>query len=184
MTLILGIDPGLRITGYGVIKSLGLQSEWVASGQINVDAKLPLSERLHAIHSHLAGLIETHQPDEAAIEDVFVAKSAGSALKLGQARAAAILAAAGHGLSVAEYQSRTIKKSVVGRGGSTKTQVQRMVCTLLNLSCPLSSDAADALAVAICHAHYRQGYGLHDQPPTAQRRYRRRRSVRLSHPPT
>lgn len=163
MTLILGIDPGLRTTGYGIIKVSGLQHQWVASGQIKIDSLLPMSGRLLGIHQHLTEFIQKYQPDEAAIEDVFVAKSAGSALKLGQARAAAILAAAGSGLPVAEYQPRKVKKSVVGQGGATKAQVELMVRRLLNITQPLPPDVADALALAICHAGYRNSYGLQGQ---------------------
>lgn len=186
MTLILGIDPGLRTTGYGLIKVRGLQNQWVASGQIKVNPSLHLSERLLVIDQNMTTIVQQYKPDEVAIEDVFVAKSAGSALKLGHARAAAILAVARCGLSVTEYQPRKVKKSVVGQGGATKAQVEIMVRMLLKLKQSLPLDVADALALAICHTHYRNSYGLHGQLPgqvktgASRRRQFRVKSRRLS----
>lgn len=152
MTIILGIDPGSRRTGFGVIRRSGHHSAYVSSGVIRIpDTALP--ERLKVIFDAINEIINRHSPDEVAIENVFMAKSAGSALKLGQARGAAIVAAVSRNLPVAEYDARKIKQSVVGNGAATKLQVQHMVKTLLNLSGDPQEDAADGLAVALCHAH-------------------------------
>lgn len=156
MTTILGIDPGSRITGYGIIKVQGNQYQHIASGTI-VMAKSVLSERLRQIFAEISDVIRDHLPEEAAIESVFMHQNPGGALKLGQARGAAIVAAANHALSVAEYSPRQIKQAVVGYGAAQKSQVQHMVKALLNIQTELSADAADALAVAICHSHCRQG---------------------------
>ena len=154
MSLILGIDPGSRKTGFGIINTVGSQYEYVASGVIRLgDSALP--ERLKLIYSGLSEVITEYCPQQAAIEQVFMAKSAGSALKLGQARGAAIVAAVAHDLPVAEYEAKKVKQSVVGSGGADKTQVQHMVKQLLKLSGIPQEDAADALAVALCHAHTR-----------------------------
>lgn len=155
MAIILGIDPGSRITGYGVIRQIGARSEYVGSGCIRLqDAEL--AERLHKIYNGITEIIEQFQPDYFAIEQVFMAKNPDSALKLGQARGAAIVAAAVKGLSVAEYSARQIKQSVVGKGSAEKSQVQHMVVQLLGLSAKPQADAADALAVALCHNHSQQ----------------------------
>ena len=152
MTIILGIDPGSRRTGFGVIQQTGSRAEYVSSGVIRIpDTELP--ERLKVIFDAVSEIIARHQPQEVAIENVFMAKSAGSALKLGQARGAAIVAAVHANLPVAEYEARKVKQSVVGTGAATKTQVQHMVRTLLSLPGDPQEDAADALAVALCHAH-------------------------------
>jgi crossover junction endodeoxyribonuclease RuvC len=152
MTLILGIDPGSRRTGFGVIHHSGSKSEYVSSGVIRIpDTALP--ERLKVIFESINQIIQKHCPQEMAIENVFMAKSAGSALKLGQARGAAIVAAVSHNLPVHEYEARKVKQSVVGTGSATKIQVQHMVKTLLQLPGDPQEDAADALAVALCHAH-------------------------------
>lgn len=152
MRRILGIDPGSRITGYGIIDSDGRRSQHVASGCIRMEDKV-LPERLGAIFQGIAELIETHQPQEMAIEEVFMAKNAAAALKLGQARGAAICAGVTAGLAVSEYSPRSIKQAVVGAGGADKTQVQHMVQRILQLTDKLAADQADALAVALCHAH-------------------------------
>lgn len=152
MRRILGIDPGSRITGYGIIDSDGRRSVHVASGCIRMEDKL-LPERLGAIFRGVAELVEIHQPEEMAIEDVFMAKNASAALKLGQARGAAICAGVNAGLPVSEYSPRSIKQAVVGAGGADKGQVQHMVQRILQLSDKLAADQADALAVALCHAH-------------------------------
>jgi crossover junction endodeoxyribonuclease RuvC len=156
MTVILGIDPGSRKTGFGIISVQGSRHEYVASGVI----RLPLSalaDRLKIIFDSISEIIDMHSPNEVAVEEVFMAKSAGSALKLGQARGAAIVACVNRDLIVAEYTARQIKQSVVGTGAAQKEQVQHMVMTLLKLpACP-QEDAADALAAALCHAHARQG---------------------------
>jgi crossover junction endodeoxyribonuclease RuvC len=152
MRRILGIDPGSRITGYGIIDSDGRRSVHVASGCIRMEDKL-LPERLGAIFQRVAELVEIHQPEEMAIEDVFMAKNASAALKLGQARGAAICAGVNAGLPVSEYAPRSIKQAVVGAGGADKAQVQHMVQRILQLTDKLAADQADALAVALCHAH-------------------------------
>jgi crossover junction endodeoxyribonuclease RuvC len=151
MTVILGIDPGSRKTGFGVIRQTGSKAEYISSGVIRIpDTALP--ERLKVIFDGISEIIARHTPDEVAIENVFMAKSAGSALKLGQARGAAIVAAVHRGLPVSEYEARKVKQSVVGTGAATKIQVQHMVKTLLALPGDPQEDAADALAVALCHA--------------------------------
>ena len=158
MVKILGIDPGSRITGYGFINVNGNHHEYIASGCIKVSAA-HWPDRLALIYQELHQLIIEIKPDESAIEEVFVQKNVNSALKLGQARGAAIVACACNGLPVAEYAARAIKKSVVGYGGADKLQVQQMIKTLLNLSKSPQADAADALAVALCHAHARSWQG-------------------------
>lgn len=152
----MGIDPGSRITGYGVIDLDGPRSRYVASGCIQTDSSRPLPERLKIIFEGVAGVIREHQPVEVAVEQVFMHRNPDSALKLGQARGAALCAVVMAGLPVSEYAPRSIKQAVVGSGAADKTQVQRMVGWLLNRAEPLPADAADALAVAICHGHTRQ----------------------------
>lgn len=155
MTIILGVDPGSRKTGFGVINAQGSRLDYLCSGVVKIpDADL--SQRLQTIFTSLTDIITEYTPREMAIENVFMAKSAGSALKLGQARGAAIVAATNQELSVFEYEARKVKQAVVGKGGADKFQVQHMVKTLLNLSSRLQEDAADALAVAICHANTQQ----------------------------
>ena len=150
--IILGIDPGSRLTGFGVIRRIGQKTEYIVSGCIRTgEGELPA--RLKKIFDGVTELIATYQPQEFAIEQVFMGKNADSALKLGQARGVAILAAVNQALPVAEYAPRTIKQAVVGRGGADKEQVQHMVQSLLKLPGKPQADAADALAIAICHAH-------------------------------
>ncbi len=152
MTRILGIDPGSRVTGYGLIDSDGVRSRHLADGCLRVqEAEFPA--RLGRIFAGIAELIEEYRPEELAIEQVFVSKNVASAMKLGQARGAAICAAVTRGLPVHEYSPRSIKQAVVGTGGADKAQVQHMVRMLLNLDAEPTSDAADALAVALAHAH-------------------------------
>lgn len=152
MPVILGIDPGSRRTGFGVIHQEGSRTDYISSGVIRIpDTALP--ERLKVIFASISEIISKHQPHEVAIENVFMAKSAGSALKLGQARGAAIVAAVACDLPVFEYEARKVKQSVVGTGAASKLQVQHMVRTLLSLPGDPQEDAADALAVALCHAH-------------------------------
>ena len=154
MSIILGIDPGSRITGYGVIKQQGRTFSYLGSGCIKaIAAGDNLADRLQTIFAGVSELIVQFQPDMFAIEQVFMAKNPDSALKLGQARGAAIVAATNAGLSVAEYSARQIKQSVVGTGAADKSQVQHMVKTILKLPGTPQADAADALAVAICHGH-------------------------------
>ncbi|MEM8563592.1 MAG: crossover junction endodeoxyribonuclease RuvC [Pseudomonadota bacterium] len=155
MSVILGIDPGSRKTGFGIIHYACGRSEYVTSGVIRLpDIELP--QRLQMIYTGVTELVETHCPQELAIEQVFMAKSAGSALKLGQARGAAIVACVSRDMVVSEYSARQIKQSVVGTGAAEKTQVQHMVKVLLKLPEAPAEDAADALAAALCHAHTRQ----------------------------
>lgn len=156
MTLILGIDPGSRKTGFGIIQVQGSRHRYVASGVIRLPASA-LSDRLKIIFDGISEIIHLHQPEQVAVEEVFMAKSAGSALKLGQARGAAIVACVNRNLLVAEYTARQIKQAVVGTGAANKEQVQHMVMTLLKLPAPPQEDAADALATALCHANMRQG---------------------------
>ncbi len=162
MTLILGIDPGSRKTGFGIIECLGGRQRYVSSGVIRLpEGALPL--RLGIIFESIDSLIAEHGPVEAAVEEVFMAKSAGSALKLGQARGAAVVACVQRGLSVSEYTARQIKQAVVGTGAADKEQVQHMVKTLLRLPAAPQEDAADALAAALCHANTRRSLaGMND----------------------
>lgn len=149
---ILGIDPGSRTTGYGLIDSDGRHSRHVANGCIQV-GEVPWPERLGHIFRGVLEIVEHHQPTELAVEQVFFARNAASALKLGQARGAAICAALAGGVVVHEYTPKAVKQAVVGRGGADKVQVQHMVKILLSLHDPLGEDQADALAAALCHAH-------------------------------
>jgi crossover junction endodeoxyribonuclease RuvC len=152
--LILGFDPGLGCTGWGVIRTEGSRLAHVADGQVRTDATMPLARRLHLLHGALVEIVRTHRPDGAAVEEVLGNANPQSTLKLGQARGMALLAAAQGGLVVGEYHPVTVKKAVVGTGGAAKTQVQAMVARLLPGARPSGADAADALAVAICHAHH------------------------------
>jgi crossover junction endodeoxyribonuclease RuvC len=154
MTRILGIDPGSRVTGYGIIDHAGQQTTYVASGCIRTQGD-SLAERLGIIFAGVSAIIAEYTPQEMAVERVFLNKNADSALKLGQARGAAICAGVHHDLPVDEYAAREIKQAVVGRGGATKEQVQHMICVLLALQKAPPSDAADALGVAVCHGHHR-----------------------------
>ncbi len=156
MAIILGIDPGSRVTGYGVINFAQGRSEYISSGCIRM-SDAPLPEKLKQIFDGVTEIIERWCPQEFAIEEVFMARNADSALKLGQARGAAIVAAVTQGLAVSEYSARKVKQSVVGNGGAEKSQVQHMVQSLLVLPGKPQSDAADALAIALCHAHTCQG---------------------------
>lgn len=152
---ILGIDPGSRRTGFGIIEVRGDRAELLHSGVINAGGG-EFTERLGTIFSALCELIRGYRPDEVAVESVFVSHNASSALKLGQARGAAICAAIAAGLPVSEYAPRAVKQAMVGKGGADKRQVQHMVRVLLNHSEALPEDAADALAVALCHQHTQQ----------------------------
>jgi crossover junction endodeoxyribonuclease RuvC len=151
---IIGLDPGLQHTGWGVIDQDGSRLSYVAAGRISSVTSQPLAERLAEIHAGLNLIIERHQPDAAAVEETFVNKNPTSTLKLGLARGVALLTPALHKLQVYEYPANLIKKSVVGAGHAGKEQVQVMVRVLLPASQAGSPDAADALAVAICHAHH------------------------------
>jgi len=151
---VLGLDPGLRHTGWGVIDVAGNRLSHVADGVVHVPTELPLAERLVALFRQLTGVLDRFRPDEAAVEESFVNKNAASTLKLGVARGVVLLAPAERGVPVAEYSANLIKKSVVGAGHAEKSQVQLMVRHLLPGCAIAEPDAADALAVAICHAHH------------------------------
>ncbi|MDF3013102.1 MAG: ruvC [Cellvibrio sp.] len=155
MALILGIDPGSRKTGFGIINVIGSKHEYITSGVIRMKDTDELPARLKVIFDSLTQIIEQYCPQEMAIEQVFMAKNASSALKLGQARGAAIVAATAQNVPVSEYEARKVKQSVVGNGAADKLQVQHMIKTLLRLPAAPQEDAADALAVALCHANTR-----------------------------
>ncbi|MBT3437033.1 MAG: crossover junction endodeoxyribonuclease RuvC [Oceanospirillaceae bacterium] len=152
MALILGIDPGSRITGYGIINAVGAQRSYIASGHVKVTGN-ELADRLGQIYRAVDEVIETYTPQEFAIERVFMARNADSALKLGQARGVAMVVAVNHNLPVAEYSARQVKQAVVGTGAAAKSQVQHMVARILKLPGLPQEDAADALAIALCHAN-------------------------------
>ena len=149
---LIGFDPGLRNTGWGVIDVDANRLTYVADGTVSPDPKQDLAGRLRDLHEGLAQVLAEFNPDEAAVEETFVNKNPGTTLRLGEARGVVVLAPALAGLPVAEYAAREIKKSVVGTGGAEKSQVASMVSVLLP-GCRATADAADALAVAICHAH-------------------------------
>jgi crossover junction endodeoxyribonuclease RuvC len=155
MALLLGIDPGLRFTGWGLLESTGNRLRHVADGVIATDAAMSVPERLRVLHEALGALIEAHRPDEAAVEETYVNRNGAATLKLGYARAVALLVPTLAGLTVAEYGAKTVKMAVVGTGGADKDQVEMMVRRLLPGAAIKRADAADALAVAICHAHHR-----------------------------
>jgi crossover junction endodeoxyribonuclease RuvC len=155
--IILGLDPSLSCTGWGIVRSEGARLSHVAHGEVATDAKAPMAERLDLLHSAIAAVIAAHAPDRAAVEEVFVNKNPQSTLKLAQARGA-VLAACGQGsLPVAEHAARLVKKAVVGTGGAEKAQVQAMLKVLLPGVAIVGADAADALAVAIADAHLSGG---------------------------
>lgn len=155
MSIILGIDPGSRVTGYGIIREEKQRILYVDSGCIRT-AEGELSQRLLEIFDGICQLMDNFSPDEIAIEQVFMHQNPNSALKLGHARGAAMVAAASHRLRISEYSPREVKLALVGYGGATKEQVKQMVVHLLMLNSAPQSDAADALAIAICHSHRRQ----------------------------
>ena len=157
---ILGIDPGLRRTGWGVIDIEGNRLTFVDCGSVEPAEGLPLANRLLAIHEGLAGVLGNFRPAEAAVEQTFVNKDGVATLKLGQARGVAMLAPAMFGITVAEYAPNQVKKTVVGAGHADKNQIQVMLKILLPRAEPKSADAADALAVAITHAHHRASAAL------------------------
>lgn len=151
--LILGLDPSLTCTGWGIVAKSGNRLVHVANGQVRTDPAASLAERLVTIDRELAEVILAHRPDHAAVEEVFVNKNPQSTLKLGQARGVALLAAARAGIPVAEYATRLVKKAIVGTGSADKAQIQAMLKVLLPGAKVAGPDAADALAVAIAHAH-------------------------------
>ena len=152
---IIGIDPGLRQTGWGVIGSFSNKLSFIASGTIDTDGTAPLAERLKALHNGLTDIIQAQMPQEAAVENTFVNRDGAATLKLGQARGICMLVPALAGLSVAEYFPNLVKKSVVGAGHADKVQIRAMVKLLLPRAEFKTEHAADALAIAICHAHHR-----------------------------
>jgi crossover junction endodeoxyribonuclease RuvC len=157
---IIGIDPGLRNMGWGLVDAEGSRLSFVACGVVRSDGALELGDRLRQLHEGLAAIIHAHRPDEAAVEETFVNRDPQSALKLGQARGIALVVPALAGLRVAEYAANLVKKTVVGAGHAEKRQVAAMVRVLLPRAEGLSADSADALAVAICHAQHRGARAL------------------------
>lgn len=155
MTIILGIDPGSRVTGYGLIKQNGQKIEYVDSGCIRTSPEGELSQKLLQIYDGVCQLMDHYSPTEVAIEQVFMHENPNSALKLGHARGVAMVAAASHRVKVSEYSARAIKQTVVGYGAAEKAQVSHMVVQLLSLNNAPQKDAADALAIAICHSYMR-----------------------------
>jgi len=153
---ILGIDPGLRRTGWGIVAIDGSRLSFLACGSLATDDKAALAVRLVAIHDGLRRVVEAHAPDEAAVEATFVNRDATATLKLGQARGIAMLVPAIAGLPVAEYAPNLVKKTIVGAGHCEKAQIRMMIGVLLPKADPASDDAADALAIAVTHAHHRQ----------------------------
>jgi len=153
---ILGIDPGLQITGFGVIESDGRSSRYIHSGNIRANSlksDVGMPQKLGLIFRKLTEVVDEYQPDEVAVEEVFISRNASSSLKLGHARGAAVCAAVQTHLPVSEYSARLVKQAIVGNGAANKEQIQHMVLRLLGLRGTLQADEADALAVALCHAH-------------------------------
>jgi crossover junction endodeoxyribonuclease RuvC len=157
---LIGLDPGLRCTGWGVVDSAGSRLSHVADGVVTSNDTLPLADRLAQLHAGLIAVLERWAPDEAAVEETFVNRNPGSTLKLGMARGVVLLAPAQRSIPVAEYAPNRVKKAIVGVGHADKMQVQMMVRRLLPGALALKADAADALAVAICHANFRATAGL------------------------
>ena len=155
--LIIGLDPGLGTTGWGIVAKSGNRLSHIANGQVKTDPKASLAERLVTLDRELADVILAHQPDQGAVEEVFVNANPQSTLKLGQARGVCLLALARAGMPVSEYATRLVKKAIVGTGGADKAQVQAMLKVLLPGVKLAGADAADALAVAIAHAHIARG---------------------------
>lgn len=153
---IIGIDPGLRRCGWGIIESVGSRLRYIACGVVMPPTDEELATRLTILHRELCEIITSFQPDEAAVEETFVNAGPRSALLLGQARGVALMTPAAMGLPVGEYAANLVKKSIVGTGHAEKSQIQLMVRTLLPAADFKGADAADALAIAICHAHHRQ----------------------------
>ena len=151
--LILGLDPSLSCSGWGIVRSEGARLSHVANGQVATDARAPMAERLHHLHAAVAAVIAAHSPDRAAVEEVFVNKNPQSTLKLAQARGAVLAACGQAALPVAEHAARLVKKAVVGTGAAEKAQVQAMLKVLLPGATIAGADAADALAVAIAAVH-------------------------------
>ena len=159
MTVILGLDPSLSCTGWGLVRCEGSRLVHIANGQVPTDAKAPMAARLAHLHAAIAAIIAAHRPGRAAVEEVFLNKNPQSTLKLAQARGAVLAACGAASLPVAEHATRLVKKAVVGTGGAEKAQVQAMLKVLLPGARIEGADAADALAVAIADAHLGQGTG-------------------------
>jgi crossover junction endodeoxyribonuclease RuvC len=157
---ILGIDPGLRRTGWGMVAIDGNRLMFIACGSLATEDRAALAVRLLAIHDGLRSVVLSHAPDEAAVEETFVNKNPAATLKLGQARGIAMLVPAIAGLPVAEYAPNLVKKTIIGAGHGEKAQIRMMIGVLLPKADPRSDDAADALAIAVTHAHHRQGAAL------------------------
>ena len=152
--IVLGVDPGSRVTGYGIVEKKGNKVTLIHSGHIRSSGKIPFYDRIHKIYQSMAQVMENYRPQEMAIEDMFYAKNVQSSLKLGHARGAVLIAAVQCGLKIFEYTPLEIKKSVVGYGRASKEQVRSMVQTILNIRTELSLDTSDALAAAICHLNW------------------------------
>ena len=151
--IVLGIDPGTRKTGYGVVRKDGSRLTRIDSGVIRLNGDAPLEERLPGLYDSLNQIILSNGPDQGAVEALFFSKNANSALKLGHARGVILLCLQRHGLPVASYPPAMVKRSIIGGGRAEKTQIQRVVGAILRMSAPLQEDEADALAIAICHAN-------------------------------
>ncbi|WP_058534863.1 crossover junction endodeoxyribonuclease RuvC [Legionella saoudiensis] len=173
MTVILGIDPGSRVTGYGLIRHVGQKIEYIDSGCIRTTPNGELSEKLLQIYDGICQLMDHYTPEEVAIEQVFMHQNPNSALKLGHARGVAMVAAASHRVKVSEYSAREIKQTVVGYGAAEKAQVGHMVVSLLMLNKAPQTDAADALAIAICHSRMRNLSAIIGKTGVSLRRRRR-----------
>ncbi len=169
MIRLLGIDPGLRFTGWGIVESDGNRLRHIADGVISTEAISDVSLRLKTLDDALAALLELYNPAEAAVEETYVNRNATATLKLGYARGVCLLAPARRGIPVFEYGAKTVKMAVVGTGNADKVQVGLMVRRLLPGAAQKRADAADALAVAICHAHHRASQALWKQPVLADR---------------
>lgn len=150
---VIGIDPGSRVCGFGVLEARNGSIAHIASGSIAPKSTLELSERLKVIYDGLVNVISEHRPEAISIEDIFFAKNARSAIKLGQARGVALLAASSSGIKIHEYSPTKVKLALTGRGRANKTEMQKMLCTLLGVSEFDSPDASDAVAIALCHIH-------------------------------
>lgn len=156
MVKILGLDPSLSSTGWGIIEAQNNRLSYIADGFIPTDAKLPIEQRLNIIYKTLCKIIETYKPSEAAIEQTFLNSNPSTSLKLSMARGVVILSAGTYGMPLSEYEPTKVKKATVGVGKAEKSQVETMVKILLPGSNPKNNDAADALAIAITHAHFRK----------------------------
>jgi len=152
--IVLGVDPGSRYTGYGLVEKSDKGITCLQAGTVSPSNKIPFYERIHMIYNSMIKIMDTHKPDEMAIEDIFFAKNVKSSMKLGHARGAALIAAVECGVKVFEYTPLEIKKSVVGYGRATKEQIRAMVQVILKLKRPFGPDTSDALAAAICHVNW------------------------------